>query len=109
MLFAETELEVAPTGVIESTCYRQVEFAGVLAGTDQPDAARQLVDFLLTSDFQAALPLDVFVFPANADVELDPVFQEYAVIPETSRELDPSAIDANRETWIDEWTDLVIG
>ena len=109
VLFAETELDTAPTGVVESTCYRQVEFAGVLAGTDQPDAARQLVDFLLTPDFQAALPLDVFVFPANGEVELDPVFQEYAVIPETSRELDPSTIDANRETWIDEWTDLVIG
>lgn len=109
VLFAETELDTAPTGVVESTCYRQVEFAGVLAGTDQPDEARQLVDFLLTPDFQAALPLDVFVFPANSEVELDPVFQEYAVIPETSRELDPSAIDANRETWIDEWTDLVIG
>jgi thiamine transport system substrate-binding protein len=109
VLFAETELDTAPTGVVESTCYRQVEFAGVLTGTDQPDEARQLVDFLLTPDFQAALPLDVFVFPANSEVELDPVFQEYAVIPETSRELDPSAIDANRETWIDEWTDLVIG
>lgn len=109
VLFAETELDAAPTGVVESTCYRQVEFAGVLAGTDQPDEARQLVDFLLTPDFQAALPLDVFVFPANGEVELDPVFQEYAVIPETSRELEPSAIDANRETWIDEWTDLVIG
>jgi thiamine transport system substrate-binding protein len=109
ILFAETELDTAPTGVVESTCYRQVEFAGVLAGTDQPDAARRLVDFLITSEFQAALPLDVFVFPANGDVELDPVFQEYAVIPETSRELDPSTIDANRETWIDEWTDLVIG
>jgi len=109
VLFAETELDTAPTGVVESTCYRQVEFAGVLAGTDQPDEARQLVDFLLTPDFQAALPLDVFVFPANGEVELDPVFQEYAVIPETSRELDPSTIDANRETWIDEWTDLVIG
>jgi len=109
VLFAETELDTAPTGVVESTCYRQIEFAGVLAGTDQPDAARQLVDFLLTPDFQAALPLDVFVFPANGEVELDPVFQEYAVIPETSRELDPSTIDANRETWIDEWTDLVIG
>jgi len=109
VLFAETELDAAPTGVVESTCYRQVEFAGVLAGTDQPDEARQLVDFLLTPEFQAALPLDVFVFPANGEVELDPVFQEYAVIPETSRELDPSTIDANRETWIDEWTDLVIG
>jgi thiamine transport system substrate-binding protein len=109
VLFAETELDAAPTGVVESTCYRQVEFAGVLTGTDQPDEARQLVDFLLTPDFQAALPLDVFVFPANGEVELDPVFEEYAVIPETSRELDPSTIDANRETWIDEWTDLVIG
>ncbi len=109
VLFAEAELDTAPTGVVESTCYRQVEFAGVLAGTDQPDEARRLVDFMITPGFQAALPLDVFVFPANGEVELDPVFQEYAVIPETSRELDPTTIDANRETWIDEWTDLVLG
>jgi thiamine transport system substrate-binding protein len=109
VLFAETELDTAPTGVVESTCYRQVEFAGVLAGTDQPEAARALIDFLITPEFQQALPLDVFVFPANREVELDPVFQEFAVIPETSREIEPSTIDSNRETWIDEWTDLVIG
>jgi len=109
VLFAETELDTAPTGVVESTCYRQVEFAGILAGTEQPDAARQLVDFLVTTDFQEALPLDVFVFPANADAELDPVFEEFAVIPESSREIDPASIEANREMWIDGWTDLVIG
>ena len=106
---SDTELDAAPTAVVESTCYRQVEFAGLLAGTDHPAAARRLVDFLITPEFQAALPLDLFVFPANRDVTLDPVFQEYAVIPDTSRELDPSTIDANRETWIDAWTDLVIG
>ena len=109
VLYSETELDAAPTAVVESTCYRQVEFAGLLAGTDHPAAARRLVDFLITPEFQAALPLDLFVFPANRDVTLDPVFQEYAVIPDTSRELDPSTIDANRETWIDAWTDLVIG
>ena len=109
VLYSETELDAAPTAVVESTCYRQVEFAGLLAGTDHPAAARRLVDFLITPGFQAALPLDLFVFPANRDVTLDPVFQEYAVIPDTSRELDPSTIDANRETWIDAWTDLVIG
>ena len=109
VLYSDTELDTAPTAVVESTCYRQVEFAGVLAGTDHPAAARRLVDFLITPEFQAALPLDLFVFPANRDVTLDPVFQEYAVIPDTSRELDPSTIDANRETWIDAWTDLVIG
>ena len=109
VLFAETELDAAPTAVVESTCYRQVEFAGVLAGTDQPDEARQLVDFMLTTEFQEALPLDVFVFPANRSAQLDPVFEEYAVIPERSREIDPATIDRNREMWIDQWTDLVLG
>jgi thiamine transport system substrate-binding protein len=107
VLFAETELDAAPTGVVEDTCYRQVEFAGVLAGTEHPDEAQQLIDFMLTEDFQAALPLNVFVFPANSNVELDQIFLDYAVIPETSRELDPASIDTNRETWIDAWSDVV--
>jgi thiamine transport system substrate-binding protein len=109
ILFAEAELDAAPTGVIEETCFRQTEFVGVLAGTDAPDEARQLVDFLAGAEFQNELPLNVFVFPVNEEAVLDPTFAEFAVIPETSRELDPDLIDANRETWIDEWTDLVIG
>jgi thiamine transport system substrate-binding protein len=109
VLFATTPLDTAPTGVIESTCIRQVEFAGVLAGTDAPDEARRLVDFLITPEFQAALPLNVFVFPVTAGVELDDAFDDFAVIPDNSRRLDPAAVDANRSEWIDQWTDLVIG
>ncbi|MEM9041042.1 MAG: thiamine ABC transporter substrate-binding protein, partial [Actinomycetota bacterium] len=109
VLFAETELDEAPIGVVEATCFRQVEFAGVLAGTDQPEEARLLVDFLISDEFQATLPLNVFVFPVNENVELDPTFVDFAVIPETSRSLDPAAIDANRSEWIDQWTRIVIG
>ena len=109
VLFAEEPRDEAPTGVIESTCFRQIEFAGVLTGTAQPDAAGRLVDFLISEPFQAELPLNVFVFPANPSVELDPVFVDNAVIPETSRSLDPAAIAENRADWIDEWTDLVLG
>ena len=109
VLFAEEPLDESPTGVVESTCFRQVEFAGVLAGTDAPDEARELVDFLISDAFQAELALNVFVFPANEDVELDPAFADYAVIPDQSRTADPELIDANRSDWIDEWTDLVIG
>ncbi len=109
VLFAEAPLDAAPTGVVESTCFRQVEFVGVLAGTDHPDAARQLVDFLISEPFQAELPLNVFVFPANTGVELDAVFVDNAVIPESSRSLDPAAIDEHRSEWIDAWTDLVLG
>lgn len=109
VLFAAEPLDDAPTAVVEETCFRQVEFAGVLAGTDAPDAARRLVDFLVSTRFQREIPMNLFVFPANESVELDPAFVEYAAIPETSRSLDPAAIDANRADWIDEWTTIVTG
>ncbi len=102
-------LTEAPTGVVESTCYRQVEFAGILAGTDQPEAARQLIDFLISEPFQAEVALNVFVFPVNTDVELDPAFADFAVVPDESRSLESDVVEANREDWIDQWTDLVIG
>ncbi len=109
VLFAEEALDTAPTGVVESTCFRQIEFAGILAGTEKTTEARLLVDFLISEDFQTELPLNLFVFPVNPNVELDPAFVDYAVIPETSRSVDPAEIDDNRAEWIDTWTDLVIG
>ena len=102
-------IDTAPTGVVEATCYRQIEFAGVLAGTEHPTEAQALIDFMITTDFQTELPLTVFVFPANQNAELAQTFVDYAVIPDTSRSVDPALIDENREAWIDEWTDLVIG
>jgi thiamine transport system substrate-binding protein len=96
------------TGAIESTCFRQVEFAGVLRGTDNGDEARQLVDFLAGETFQSELALNLFVYPADPAVALPPEFST-AVVPDDPYELDPTAIDENRATWIDEWTELVIG
>jgi thiamine transport system substrate-binding protein len=109
VIFADPPRDDAPTGVIEDTCFRQVEFAGVLRGTDAPDAARQLVDFLVSERFQSELALNLFVYPANRAVELPQEFVDFAVVPAASRTLDPAVIDAERSTWIDEWTELVLG
>jgi thiamine transport system substrate-binding protein len=109
VIFADPPRDDAPTGVLEDTCFRQVEFAGVLRGTSEPEAARLLVDFLISDDFQAEIPLNLFVYPTNPAVELPDEFVEFAVIPERSRSLDPAVIEENRATWIDEWTDLVLG
>jgi thiamine transport system substrate-binding protein len=109
VIFADPPRDDAPTGVIEATCFRQVEFAGVLRGTDAPDAARQLVDFLVSERFQRELALNLFVYPSNRSVELPQEFVDFAVVPDTSRSLDPALIDAERSTWIDEWTELVLG
>ncbi|MEO1055486.1 MAG: thiamine ABC transporter substrate-binding protein [Actinomycetota bacterium] len=109
VLFADPPVDTAPTGVIESTCFRQVEFVGVLAGTDVPDEARALVDFLVSDAFQAELALNLFVYPASPTVELPQEFVDYAVVADDPRTVDPSSIESNREAWIDEWTALVLG
>ena len=96
---------VAPTGVIEDTCYRQVEFAGVLRGTDAPDEARQLIEFLVSADFQQHIPLNLYVFPV-ADVELDQVFIDHAVIPDAPPALTPANIDAGRASWVEQWISI---
>jgi thiamine transport system substrate-binding protein len=109
VLFADPPLDEAPTGVIESTCFRQVEFAGVLRGTEAPDEARRLVDFLASERFQREVALNLFVFPANTGVDLDPAFEQFAVIPDDPFTVDPATIGANREAWTDEWTSIVLG
>ncbi len=109
VIFADPPRDDAPTGVMESTCFRQVEFVGVLRGTDAPEEARQLVDFLISDEFQQELALNLFVYPANSSVDLPQEFVDFAVAPAEPRTLDPDVIDENRSTWIDEWTELVLG
>jgi thiamine transport system substrate-binding protein len=107
VLFATEAMTAAPTGVVEATCFRQVEFAGVLAGTDSPDDARQLVDFLVSERFQREVALNLFVFPANPDVELEPEFVQFATIPDDPLTIAPAEIDANRADWIERWMAIV--
>ncbi len=109
VIFADPPRDDAATGVVEDTCFRQIEFAGVLRGTDAPDAARLLVDFLVSERFQQELALNLFVYPTNEAVALPQEFVDFAVVPDVSRSLDPTLIDAERSTWIDEWTELVLG
>ena len=108
VLFATEPLDTAPTGVIVDTCYRQVEYAGVLAGTDRADDARALVDFLLSPTFQADVPLTMFVFPARTDVALPDVFTAHAVLPGTPLVMDAGRIDAGRSDWIERFTATVL-
>lgn len=107
VIFAEEPLTEAPTGVVEGSCYRQIEFAGILTGTEHEEEARQLVDFLLSPTFQQDVPLTMFVYPV-IDVELPAEFVEHGVQPADPYLLDAEAVAANRDDWIAEWTDIVL-
>jgi thiamine transport system substrate-binding protein len=99
-----------PTGAIvaDGTCFRQIEFVGILAGTQNEDLAQKWVDFMLSPTFQEDLPLKMYVFPVNPQAALDETFQRYLAVPENPARLDPAQIAANREAWIQAWTDAVL-
>lgn len=104
-----TDASAAPvTTALEATCFRQIEFAGVLAGTDAPDEARRLVDFMVSTEFQDTITMNLYMFPVNGETELPPEFVEFAVIPDEPLTLDPIDIAANRDGWIETWTDTVL-
>lgn len=108
VIFAEEELVEAPTGVVEAGCYRQIEFAGILTGTNHQDEAEELIDFMLSPAFQEQIPLSWFVFPTNETVQLPSEFVDHTTLPESPAAIDTDEIDANRERWIGEWTEIVL-
>lgn len=107
VMFAEEPVESAPTGVMTDGCYRQIEFAGILANTDHPEAAGRLIDFMLGVEFQETIPTTWFVFPANVDASLPEVFEENTVIPDEPVQVSPADIAANRDAWLDLWRRVV--
>lgn len=106
--YAKPTPKTAPTGALTGTCFRQVEFAGVLKGAKHAAAAKKLIDFMLTQRFQADIPLQMFVFPARAGTPLPSVFTKYATVPNHPFTLTPAVIGAHRDAWIEQWTNTVL-
>jgi thiamine transport system substrate-binding protein len=107
VIFAEPPLDNAPTASIlgSDTCFRQIEFVGILKGT-QRSTSEKFIDFMLRE--REDLPLQMFVYPVRPDAKLPEEFVKYAQAPSQPATLAPEEIAANRDRWIQEWTDLVL-
>jgi thiamine transport system substrate-binding protein len=110
IIFSETPIDEPPTAAIisDGSCFRQIEFVGILKGTANRDLAETFVDFMLSSDFQEDIPLQMFVFPVIEDARLDEVFEKFLAVPENPAVVSPEDIAENRERWIEEWTEVVL-
>lgn len=110
VIYAATPLNSPPTAAIVSpdTCFRQVEFVGILKGTPNRALAEKWVDFMLSATFQADLPLQMFVFPVVPGTPLDLAFIKFLVLPEVTSFVDPQDIAARREAWLQAWTETVL-
>jgi thiamine transport system substrate-binding protein len=104
VLFASDPRPAKPrVSVMHDGCYRQVEYAGVLAGTTKVVAAQKVVDWLTTLPFQQGIPLNMFVYPARAGVTLPPEFQKWAPEATNPLQLAPAEVAANQTQWLSTW------
>ncbi len=110
VFFAKETLEESPTGALisDGSAFRQIEFAGILKGTDRIELARKLMDFLLSETFQADIPLQMFVFPTNKSTPLPDVFIKHARLTDHPAHVSATVISEKRERWIEEWTELML-
>lgn len=107
--FSKDPQAPAPTAALLATgsAFRQIEFAGILKGAKNPDAARVFMDFLLSPAFQEDIALQMFVFPASGRAKLPDVFVRHARQADAPAQVGPQEIDARREAWISRWTQLM--
>ena len=99
---------VAPTGALLETCFRQVEYAGILAGASNPEGAKKVIDWMLSDAFQESVPENMYVYPVSSSVTVPPEWAANAPLSPRPYTLDPATITENRDEYIRTWTSVVL-
>lgn len=110
VIYAETPLNDSPSASIlgPDTCFRQIEFVGILKGTKNRALAEKFVNFMLSKQFQEDMPLQMFVYPVNPNAVLPDAFVKYAQRPTQPATLSPADIAAHRDAWIRAWAGVML-
>ncbi|MFJ4951762.1 thiamine ABC transporter substrate binding subunit [Streptomyces sp. NPDC088760] len=108
VIYAKKRPDTAPTGVATGTCFRQIEFAGLLSNAKNPKGAKAFIDFLVSKEFQEDMPLKMFVYPVLQGAKVPAEFTEYGPAAKDPETMAPGTIAANRDQWVKSWTSLVL-
>ena len=109
VFFASPPPAESPTASIVASgmCFRQIEFVGILKNGKDRALAQKFIDFMLSKQFQEDMPLNMFVYPVNQTAQLPDVFTKYAQITDQPAAMSYDEIAANRDTWIEAWTEVM--
>ncbi|WP_071674321.1 thiamine ABC transporter substrate binding subunit [Nioella nitratireducens] len=83
--------------------YLQVEVAGIVNTTDQPDLAHRFLEFMLTPAFQSVIPTTNWMYPAALPASDLPEGFETLVMPDTALLFSPEQSQAIRPEALEEW------
>ncbi|PWI15161.1 thiamine ABC transporter substrate-binding protein [Streptomyces sp. Act143] len=108
VIYADPKPSTAPTGVAEGTCFRQVEYAGLLSNAKNAEGGKALLDFLLTQQFQDDMPLNMFVYPVRQGAQVPAEFTKFGPQAKDPETMDPAKIADHRDDWVKSWTSLVL-
>jgi thiamine transport system substrate-binding protein len=97
------------TSALLDTCFRQVEYAGVLKGAKNPKGAQEFIDFMLRKQFQAALPENMYVYPVDTTVGLPADWAKWAPTAPHPVEVSAADITTHRTEWLRDWRDVTSG
>ena len=86
-------------------CFRQTEFAGVIAGAANKTGARELISFMLSESFQSSLPEAMYVYPVISSTEIPESWAQFA-LPANSTIGADLDVNENRERWLKDWSDV---
>ncbi|TLS41648.1 thiamine ABC transporter substrate-binding protein [Streptomyces montanus] len=108
VVFADPKPKTAPTGVAAGTCFRQIEYAGLLSNAENEKGGKALLDFLLSKTFQDDMPLNMFVYPVREGAQVPHEFVKFGPQAEAPETLPPAKIADNRDQWVKSWNSLVL-
>lgn len=108
IVYADEPKPAKPSSsVMTDGCYRQVEYAGVLAGTENQAEAQKVVDWLISAPVQADVPLSMFVFPARRGIERPAVFERFAAKVTKPLQLSATEVASGLPTWLETWSEVM--
>ncbi|MHA1928231.1 MAG: thiamine ABC transporter substrate-binding protein [Candidatus Thorarchaeota archaeon] len=86
--------------------WMQVEGMGLVKNGPNPELGKAFIEYCLTPAVQSHIAINQWMFPANTDVELDPVF-DYAIHPDDisllNEFLNSTEIAINLDDWFDQY------
>ncbi len=94
--------------VFKEGMYVQIEFVGICRFTDDLEAAKKFIEFMLSDETQKLIPLNQWMLPVT-NAQIPDVFKKYVPKIEKTVTLDAETVEKNLERWLKEWEEVVIG